>query len=210
MSVADYAVRTKKNPLNVRAGPGRQHRIVGRLPNDTRVTVKDSKAPWKQLESGNWVHGDYLKPPDSGPNTGSVIVHLRGIIPKTVRYLDNQEIPLPTTMIEHVHPRSKITVYPWNNANTYIVLISHPSWSGDTQALVQGATGGIITGGVKAAAGQTLSWASVKALGLAAVKALSVVTGFVVGTLAPVKGGTARKVLELQSGGLTVQYVVSK
>jgi hypothetical protein len=124
--------------------------------------------------------------------------------------MDNQEIPLPTTLIQHIHPESRITVQPWQNANTYTVLISHPSWSGDLQGLFRSTLGGAATGTAKAAGRKTLSWASVKALGFVAVKAMSVIVGAAVGAVAPVKGGTMRQVLELKSGGLTALYFVSK
>jgi SH3-like domain-containing protein len=52
--------------LNVRAGPGAEHPVVGRLERGARVRVLEESSGWKRVqpEAGGlegWVAGDYLQ-----------------------------------------------------------------------------------------------------------------------------------------------------
>lgn len=210
MGYQDYIVITKETGLSVRKGPGKNSPIVGTLKKGTRVTVKDSKTPWKQLTNGRWVHGDYLSPALDGPNMGDITIQLRGIIPNAVKSRDNQSIPLPTKLIQKINLHSKIVVNPWVNGNTYHVLISHPSISGDDETLLNSLVGGI-SGGAAKAFGTKLSWTSIKALGILVKQGFTAVVGVAGGLLAPTHLGIISKPITLKfNDGLTVMYFICK
>lgn len=67
----EYLVRTRGGNLNVRSGPGQNHRVVSSLRNGARVNVRSSQGAWRELAGGGWAHGDFLQPA-SGAAPGAV------------------------------------------------------------------------------------------------------------------------------------------
>ncbi len=56
--------------LNVRTGAGTQYRVLGVLPNGTRVAVLGTSGAWKNVtyrSRTGWVHGSYLAPSGTNP-----------------------------------------------------------------------------------------------------------------------------------------------
>lgn len=55
------AVKTKKDRLLVRKGPGKQYKDIDALNPGQKVVVVEEKNGWSKLESGGWAYSSYLK-----------------------------------------------------------------------------------------------------------------------------------------------------